>query len=582
MRILVGTGMAIALLCWICGFDTFRFKGASDQQNGEQPNKQPKSLSRTLTKCGVLSRPGTYVLAQDVSSPNTCFSIQADHITLNLNGHTITYGEASASIPVFGILGVACWDPDYGKGNPCGGSFNNLTVLGGTITQGKAAPAFSHGIRLGQGPATGLTVHDMTFNLSADSSIPIYAYTGALKIGATVFNNTFINNVTVIRNRHQQQGQSIKLVDKVPGQVAIHANHITGGAQGGIYSAVEGTKIYNNIVSQRGTYTNDFGIYAWANRGEVFRNTVTPILGRGIQIAGGSAGAKVYENNVVVIEQKDNQEYEGCQIGGAYGIQFDDLAHDASVYRNTVVAKADQCAAQALRVTESIKGSMNVSHDNRYSAERVGGSEAIATGFGSGGATGFTSERDIFIGDTSAVAFDWDGAQNLIFRECHFVKGKNPSSNFVTFSFRNGQSVPVSNIHFVDSVFENRAGKTSTDMKPLLSEGDWPGPSEYFIDWSLTVSVKDQYERLLLGADVSITDALGKQVYAGRTDRNGSVSTALSEFRMYNTRTEIRQDIYTPYQLTVTKKGCSANPPTVSIEVKEPMSYKATLSCGPN
>jgi hypothetical protein len=582
MRSLVHIGALCALLGWLCGSSVLTSRGGNDQQNESQGTKRPHSLSRKLTKCGVLSSPGSYALAEDVSSSHTCFSIEADNITLNLNGYTITYGNEPASFPVFGVLGVACWDPDYGKENPCGGSFNNLTVFGGTITQAKGAAAFSHGIRLGQGPANGLTVHDVTFNLGADSYIPIYVGTEGHKVTATVFNNTFNNNVMVIRNRHQVQGNSIKFLDKQPGPVIIRGNHITGGAQGGIYSAVIGTKIYDNVVSQKGTYTNDFGIYAWSDHGEVFRNIVTPILGRGIQIALESDGEKVYDNKIVVIEQKDNQEYQGCQLGGAYGIQFDDRAHNATAFRNTVVAKADQCAAQALRVTESVKGSMNASHDNHYSAERLAGSDAIATAFGSGGATGFTSERDIFVGDTSAVAFDWDGAQNLIFRECHFVKGKNPSKNFVTFSFRNGKDNAVSNIHFVDSVFENLAGKTSTDMRPILTEGDWPGPSEYFIDWTMALSVKEQQEHPVSGAEVSITNALGQQVYTGRTDRNGSASTVLSEFRMYNTRTEIRQDIYTPYQLTVTKKGCLANPSTVSIEVREPKTYTIGLTCGVN
>src|ERR1700730_4046030 len=92
---------------------------------------------RHLTECGILSVKGRmYVLENDVSSGGTCFSIQADDITLNLNGHAVAYGVTENVVPSYGILGVACWDPDFGVGNPCGGSSNNLTVYGGTITQG--------------------------------------------------------------------------------------------------------------------------------------------------------------------------------------------------------------------------------------------------------------------------------------------------------------------------------------------------------------------------------------------------------------------------------------------------------------
>src|SRR4029077_20714917 len=48
-----------------------------------------------LRGCGTLSQPNTvYVLQNDVSAPGTCFSIQGSFITLNLNGHTVTYNTA--------------------------------------------------------------------------------------------------------------------------------------------------------------------------------------------------------------------------------------------------------------------------------------------------------------------------------------------------------------------------------------------------------------------------------------------------------------------------------------------------------
>ena len=542
-----------------------------------------EAAPKRLNRCGLLSSAGgKYVLEQDVSSAGTCFNVQADSITLDLSGHTVTYGTVARTAPSFGILGVACWDPDFGAKNPCGGSFNDFTAFGGTITQGEGAAPFSHGIRLGQGLGNGLTVHDMTFNVHANSSIAIYMTFLGTRVKA--YNNTINNKVTVVQNRQQEQGQSIKLADsaKVPGPAAIYGNHIFGGAQGGIFSAVPGTRIYDNVVSQRGTYTNDFAIYAWADGGEVFHNTVTPILGRGIQIAGASKGARVHDNTIVVIEQSDNQEYAGCQIGGTYGIQFDDLPQDATAYRNTVVAKADQCKAQALRVTDSREGSGNRSHDNSYSAERVGNSTAMSTGFGSGGATGFTAEHDSFTGDSADVAFDWDGGRNLLFRECRFAKGGNAAPDYVTFSFRNGKDMPVSNIRFVDSVFEKGAQKESTDMKPILSNGDWPGSSEYFIDWTVTLFVQDQTQRPVPGADVSIRDALGHLAYQGKTNQAGDISVPLTEFRMHNTPTQVLKEFHTPYRVSISKKGCSVTPPTLLIEVRGKVSQKVGISCGSN
>ena len=535
-----------------------------------------------LKECGVLKTSGAYKLEADLSSPGTCFSIQEDNVILDLNGKTITYGTSITNIPVYGILGVACWDPDFGIGNPCGGSSDGLTVFGGTITQSAGVAPFSHGIRLGQGPKHGPKVHDVTFNISATSSIPIYTtYAGT---GAAIHNNTIHNLVVRIQNRHQLQGQSIKLADTshIPGPASIINNYIEGGAQGGIFAAVPGTTIRDNLVKQNGTYTNDFGIYAWSNGGEVYDNVIAPVSGRGIQIAA-SEGERVHNNKVVVVESKANEEYGGCQSGGTFGIQFDDNPKRAVAFRNDVIARADQCGAQALRVTESLQGSGNLSHDNRYVAERVGESEAFATGFGSGGAREFTSEHDFFSGDTSGVRFDWDGGTNIIFRNCVFAKGTNPAPNYVTFSFRNGGNVPVMNIHFVDSIFQKGAAKDDTDMRPMLSAGDWPGPAEYFIDWTVKFSALDQRIEPVPGLSIEIENALGQRVFRGMTNNDGKTSAVLTELKVYNTSSQVIKETDNPYSVHVRKDGCrlSSNSSSVMFSLTRPTSVSISLDCLP-
>jgi len=385
--------------------------------------------------------------------------------------------------------------------------------------------------------------------------------------------------VEIIENRHQLTGQSIKFADssRVPGPATIYGNHITGGAQGGIFSAVVGTTIHDNVIEHDGTYTNDFGIYAWANGGEVYNNVIAPIAGRGINIAV-SKGERVHDNKIIVIEKKVNQEYGGCQVGGTYGIQFDDDPKEAEAFQNSVVAQADECGAQALRVTDSRKGSGNISHDNQYAAQRVGNTMAFATAFGSGGATGFTSIRDTFIGDTSAVRFDWDGGSNLIFRDCILAKGANPAVDYVTFSFRNGGKVSITNIHFVDSIFQNGATKDSTDMKAIDSV-NWPGPAEYFIDWTFRLRVRDHDLKPVIGATIAVTDALGNSVFQGTTDQDGSISTLLTEFRMYNTATLVQKEEHSPYRLDVKKAGCKSSLKDLVLPITKTTAQELLIDC---
>jgi parallel beta-helix repeat protein len=52
-------------------------------------------IPHLVDECRTLANPnGEYILTDDISSLNTCFSFAADNITLDCDGHTITYGTA--------------------------------------------------------------------------------------------------------------------------------------------------------------------------------------------------------------------------------------------------------------------------------------------------------------------------------------------------------------------------------------------------------------------------------------------------------------------------------------------------------
>ena len=65
-------------------------------------------------------------------------------------------------------------------------------------------------------------------------------------------------------------------------------------------------------------------------------------------------------------------------------------------YNNQVLALADKCEGVGLKLTDV--GSGNESHNNTYMAKRVGNTSQIAAAVLSGGATGFRSQDDTFIG----------------------------------------------------------------------------------------------------------------------------------------------------------------------------------------
>jgi hypothetical protein len=58
-----------------------------------------------LTACGNLSTAGAhYLLANDVSSPGTCFTVSAPGVTLDLGGNTVTYDDAPPIVVANGDL----------------------------------------------------------------------------------------------------------------------------------------------------------------------------------------------------------------------------------------------------------------------------------------------------------------------------------------------------------------------------------------------------------------------------------------------------------------------------------------------
>jgi len=537
-----------------------------------------------VSACGTLGNSGTtYLLTSNVSSAGSCFSIAASDVTLNLNGHTVTYNTASQSAATYAISGVACWDASNPSGNPCGDTFDNFTVYGGNIVEGSAtAASFAHPIRMGQGLNSGPTIHDVNFTWSSDSAVGIYLdYAGQSVAGAAViYNNTLNNKVTTIQSRADIDGLSIEITQatatSTPAQV--YNNTIHGGPQGGIQSESAGAQIYGNTIEQGtvGTseYTNDFSIYPWAPNQSVHDNIILPSQGRGVSIDSSAysvAGTVVQSNTITVISKADNSEYNGCPLNGTYGVQYDDAAADASDQNNTVIANAQQCDGAGLRLTQYAAG--DTSANNSYTAKLLSGaaSGVVAAGISldSLGAPAFTATGDTFTGDSASFYVDWDGAAPFTCISCIFAPGTNPS-NYTTFYFWNGGgAVTAGGLHFRDSTFIGAASKTSTSMSV---PGTYGQAAEYWIDWTYQLGIANG-----AGAAVVITDNLGNTVLSGTSDANGQISAVLAEFRMHVSGTSAAEEMHTPHTVSISKSGCTSQ--SFSVAISQTTAQNVTLAC---
>ncbi len=337
----------------------------------QPPPTQPPTGPATgtaLNACRDITSSGTYYLANDVSSPGTCFGIDANNITLNLNGHTITYGTGGGLTPTPAIEAHdPSWtlanSPNYTGNSYSGSVHGGFEAYGGTIVQSSNAAPFSDVFAFGEANyASAPYIHNITAtfqNLGAQFYNSLYMPTGA-----KIENNTIYDNVTNIQHpgqgalsaRSQFQGQVIFIAGQENNPVTsgdlISGNKIIGGPQGGIRSVDQYSTITNNDIAVNSFYSNDWCVEISADHSTASGNNCHPTSGRGINI---DANYVTVENNTInVTELKQNAEYSGCELGGAYGIRVEYMTLGSSqpgahtndtISGNTITVAANDCNA---------------------------------------------------------------------------------------------------------------------------------------------------------------------------------------------------------------------------------------------
>ena len=338
-------------------------------------------------------------MANDVSSPGTCFPIGASNVTLNLNGHTITYGTGGGSAPTPAIAACAPWYTGLTASQCVEGSDSNLTVYGGKIVQSTNAAPFSPIFWIGQGGTGGGSIHDLTVTFQSAGS---QFFHGEIDGGGyTIQNNVINDNVTNIQHSGQSplgaraafQGYVIHSDEEGTGSPVadtISGNTINGSPQGGVADGVAGSQIYSNTIKLTSTYSNDYGVIATMNNQNVHGNTIT---GQGRGLDGESSGFIFNGNTVNVAEGTGNTEYGGCELDGTYGIRVKNYdwpnstesgtsaSTNFQITNNTITVPATHCPSTALDLTDMNSLVSGTISGNTFSAPAGSGGLANALGF---------------------------------------------------------------------------------------------------------------------------------------------------------------------------------------------------------
>lgn len=387
-----------------------------------------KCAAITLTKCGAITKRGRYNLTADVSSSGTCFTLAVNDITLDLGGHTVTYGMGGGTSPSYGV---------QIDSKNVGGSFHS-TVTNGHITQSSsAAPAshiFNYGDPSGYGRSNG-TLHETISSITADiytqdSGFFWTSYEG----GGNLIHDIVINNHnTVVSNRDQLLGYAIHINNgSQPGTSDTFYNIVqNGGPQGGLFSNSAFVLHDSQFHLGPTQFVGGYCAFLSGVANEVYNVTCDGIT-RGFEIEGKNAYLHDSTVNVTDSAQVHDPGHNpiGCEIDGAYGIRVKSYNTTGYLMLPTgtrigpnmqVTVNAGACGAQALRLTAIAKGE-TIAVSNSIFTE-IGTSTANPSSAFSGAGdsdtglaadlSGVTFSGNTF-GATDQLLFtNWDGASNL-------------------------------------------------------------------------------------------------------------------------------------------------------------------------
>jgi hypothetical protein len=527
--------------------------------NGEDKVLVPKVLAQAMPIPGGLEGPpyvldqtgATYVLTADVKADGTALEIAADDVTLELDGHTVVFGQMAGD-NVHGI---------HASGR------RGIRLFGGMIEEGRGPgrrrfPVFMQGCRNIEIAGISATYH------GKDGQGILFNWQGA---GSNVHHNVLYDRGTETTSRHQQIA-AIHFSPAVGSSGArVHHNIVLRARQTGIQFGAseaaaregkvqsENIEIANNMVYLGSCMTNSMGVSAsGAIKGFVLRNN--RIYGRGempecIFIGTGASYGRVFRNYTYSRSTgKVSQEYGSTSslssalrmCWGPHHLDVHDNTFltssgvtdgfhgnarcvwaacsdprqpewknsgEITVRNNQIVAMLDESGgayARAITVCGHHQASSHglVFHNNRVTTNAH--SVVLSESYGCG------SSDVQFIGNTFVKA---GGGDAFAWLHCGYWDKPSTGSTFVDNRFAGGAS--PDDVRF--------RGTSQRD---------------FCVGWTLSLETGP-------GAEIVITDAHGKEVFRGKADKNGRCRAPL----MHYLHTPEGKTIMTPHEVTVSHGG---------------------------
>ena len=355
--------LASVVLFTACGSgSTSTDAGSTDGSNGSSGTPSGDSggqlggsgggsgpIGGTPTATIVLNAAGqTYTAAQDLVADGTAFSVAANDVTIDLNGHTVTYNAASNASSVYGIYVAQ--------------GVSGLTIENGTILQGAGNSASSPAIHfIGSSWARGHSIHDLVIRVTGWKSDGIEADSGYS------FDDSEIYRVYIEDHGDTDAidgaGADPIIVDAMNlGHVRIHDNILVAGHKGVNVRRIceqcsypvplaNQSEIYNNKIQHRRRAGSKapYGIQLAGRTHGVYvhDNQIASDDGRGIILDGWGQGVSEGCSGNTVSNNRIDVTYSSVATSGAYvennvyGIRDRYSSGDNTITGNTILVASE-------------------------------------------------------------------------------------------------------------------------------------------------------------------------------------------------------------------------------------------------
>lgn len=486
----------------------------------------------------------TYRFETDFSAPGIAVFVMEDNITIDLNGHTITFGTSNRD----GTIGIYPFrsrskaklgsdDQNYSR-TAQGGTGGHGTVLkNGRVVWGGTSGSWATPIG-GMYAQSPLTIENMYLETGGQDAACVHTNWADINIHDTYC----INHSTSTENRHAGPASI-----KTSGTVVAYNNIVVGGNSAIVCGS--NSEIYNNVLRHSGFATNGYGVWLYRNDGvKAYNNIIAPSNGRGILYNAGT-NHEAWDN-LVVAHERPNAEYGTGLNPPALRIRYD--AENIRFHDNKCLAIGGGEYTSGSGAYLSTDGGLrNYVYDNEFRVILVGNPSidhyANAITFESQGEPGNLARdiiEDNFFGSNNYLirVAGWDGGgfQEAV-RNCTLAWiGGDETYNWFIEALNDSKynfQYAASNDYVTSSALQQIKNEIKNEIQALVGGQPndrnrhtfYAGYDEYDTDVTIidshlmdqvTMEPSDVYMETTAGSSIQIK--IGHSLYAVAKDANGN------------------------------------------------------------